>query len=93
VREECVQRGVPLEERTCFGQCHLVTELNDLKEKEAGHGAPELASKWEPEAPLNEDDHALLPHDELVALKAPPQADGLLAGHTRVSEGVPWSVA
>jgi hypothetical protein len=70
-----------------------VAELNELKDKEAGQGAPQLTSKWEPEAPLNEDDGDLPTHEELIPLKAPQQAEGLLTGHTRVSEGVPWSVA
>ncbi|MBL8003425.1 MAG: hypothetical protein JNL05_15835 [Flavobacteriales bacterium] len=93
VREECVQRGVPLEERTCFGQCHLVAELNDLKDKEAGQGAPQLASKWEPEAPAKDDHSEFLSNESVAPNMAPMRAEGLLSGHPRVAEGVPWSVA
>lgn len=91
VQEECVQRGVPLAKRTCFGQCHLVSQLNELEEKEQ-QGAPTSSTlKWDPEA----DQRNMTP----FAAPTPPgrnrpfrhTASMLLCGVARTVEGVPRS--
>lgn len=91
VLEECVQRGVPLEKRTCFGQCHLVKELNELEKQEQGGVPGTISVKWEPEAmftasplhaPASLDLQHVIPFD---------QASTLLSGIPSVQEGVPRS--
>ena len=91
IKEECVQRGVPLAERTCFGQCHLVKQLNDLEEKEQ-QGAPTGTTlKWEPEA--DQRNAVSLAEPAPVDLGGPYRhpASTLLSGARRSLEGVPRS--
>jgi len=91
VTEECVQRGVPLAERTCFGQCHLVMQLNELEEKEQ-QGAPTGSTlKWDPEADQRSDSSmaATVIPERVRPFRHP--ASRLLCGESRTMEGVPRS--
>jgi|694.fasta_scaffold05036_9 hypothetical protein len=91
IKEECVQRGVPLAERTCFGQCHLVKQLNDLEEKEQ-QGAPTGTTlKWEPEA--DQRNAVSLGEPAPNDLNGPYRhpSSMLLTGVDRSLEGVPRS--
>lgn len=90
VREDCIQRGVPLAERTCFGQCHLVKELNDLKEKDAEQGAPSTSVKWEPEALAQVEVKTNVPFHAGSAYAGPLGIMPVLDGHVSGPEGVPW---
>lgn len=91
VLEECVQRGVSLENRTCFGQCHLVKELNELEKQEQGGVPGTVTVKWEPEAMF---DRSAVPPPaavELLHLRPLERVSGLLSGIRSVQEGVPRS--
>jgi len=91
VREECVQRGVPLAERTCFGHCHLVRELNAWKDREDRSGAPVTMTKWEPEAlPCDEGPDAALKSGPLTH-RSMDRIIAISAGFPTGPEGVPRS--
>jgi len=91
IKEECVQRGVPLAERTCFGQCHLVKQLNELEEKEQ-QGAPTGTTlKWEPEADQRNAVSGAEPAPVDVDGPYRHPASTLLSGARRNLEGVPRS--
>ncbi len=90
VQEDCVQRGVPLAERTCFGQCHLVKELNELKEKDPQQGEQASSLKWDPEAMPIARANLALPVLATVSSERPWIGEPLQDGHPFALEGVPW---
>jgi hypothetical protein len=90
VREDCVQRGVPLAERTCFGQCHLVKELNDLKDQDPQQGEPTSSAKWDPEALPLVDTQCSIPLGDHRSGPRPLISMRVLDGHPLALEGVPW---
>ncbi len=91
VLEECVQRGVPLKERTCFGQCHLVKKLNDLEKQEQGGVPGTVTVKWEPEAMFTAISLLSPASLDLVHVHRVEQASALLSRTPKVQEGVPRS--
>jgi hypothetical protein len=91
VQEECVQRDMPSELRTCYGRCQLIRALNDLRKQEQ-HGAPvEITVKWEPEATAQQADPILAFHDRTAVPTGPEKAAALRPGHPCFPEGVPRS--
>lgn len=91
IRDECVQRDMPDELRTCFGRCQLIKSLNDLRDQEQ-HGTPAASLvKWEPEA-ISEHRTVRTACDPFLAIAEPVQFEvRVLSGHVRLLEGVPRS--
>lgn len=88
-REECVQKDMPEELRTCYGRCQLIRALNELREKERPGSPSPTVVKWEPTATVQP---AMPMHRPGSLLQGPIGTNGpiaLMPGFPTLLEGVP----
>ncbi len=88
-REECVQKDMPDELRTCYGRCQLIRALHQLREKEQQGPPAAPLVKWEPTATVEHELPVRWRPSRCARTTGMTGPTDLLAGFPTALEGVP----